>query len=193
MSTIATLFTRDHRHADDGFAAVEAALLTGPTASALDAWKALEAELLHHFLVEEEALFPAFEATTGMSSGPTEVMRLEHAQIRELFAPLGSIRTRAMFGGWGFYCDDLFFAIIADETLYLKADAETAARFEAAGGEPFRFSYKDGRTETMNYWTVPEEAMESPGEMTEWAQLALAAAIRARRPPAKAPRKKQPE
>ena len=52
----------------------------------------------------------------------------------ELFAPLGSIRTRAMFGGWGFYCDDLFFAIIADETLYLKADAETAARFEAAGG-----------------------------------------------------------
>ena len=111
----------------------------------------------------------------------------------EFFAPLGSIRTRAMFGGWGFYCDDLFFAIIADETLYLKADAETAARFEEAGGEPFRFSYKDGRTETMNYWTVPEEAMESPGEMIEWGRLALAAAIRARRPPAKAPRKKQPE
>ena len=88
MSTIATLFTRDHRHADDGFAAVEAALLTGSTASVLDAWEALEAELLHHFLVEEEALFPAFEAATGMNSGPTEVMRLEHAQIRELFAPL---------------------------------------------------------------------------------------------------------
>ena len=111
----------------------------------------------------------------------------------ELFAPLGSIRTRAMFGGWGFYCDDLFFAIIADETLYLKADAETAARFEAAGGEPFRFSYKDGRTETMNYWTVPEEAMESPGEMIEWGRLALAAAIRGRRPATKTARKKRAE
>ena len=111
----------------------------------------------------------------------------------ELFAPLGLIRTRAMFGGWGFYCDDLFFAIITDETLYLKADAESAARFRAAGGEPFRFSYKDGRTETMNYWTVPEEAMESPGEMIAWGRLALAAAIRGRRPPSKAPRKKQPE
>ena len=99
----------------------------------------------------------------------------------ELFAPLGSIRTRAMFGGWGFYCDDLFFAIIADETLYLKADAETAARFEGAGGEPFRFSYKDGRTETMNYWTVPEEAMESTGEMIERGRLALAAVIRCSR------------
>ena len=111
----------------------------------------------------------------------------------ELFAPLGSIRTRAMFGGWGFYCDDLFFAIIADETLYLKADVESAARFQEAGGEPFRFSYKDGRSETMNYWTVPEEAMDNPREMREWGQLALAAAIRGRRPATKSSRKKQTE
>ena len=108
----------------------------------------------------------------------------------ELFAPLGPIRTRAMFGGWGFYCDDLFFAIIADETLYLKADAESATRFQEAGGEAFRFTSKNGRTETMNYWTVPEEAMESPGEMIAWGRLALAAAVRGRRPAPKTPRKK---
>lgn len=100
----------------------------------------------------------------------------------ELFAPLGSIRSKAMFGGWGFYCDDLFFAIVAYDTLYLKADAESAERFRAAGGEAFTFSYKDGRTETMNYWTVPEEAMENPAEMRPWAQTALAAAIRSRMP-----------
>ena len=109
----------------------------------------------------------------------------------ELFAPLGSIRTRAMFGGWGFYCDDLFFAIIADETLYLKADAESAARFQAAGGVPFSFTYKDGRNETMNYWTVPEEAMEHPNAMIEWGRLALVAAIRGRRPATKSSCKKQ--
>jgi hypothetical protein len=40
---------------------------------------------------------------------------VEHAC--ELFAPLGSIRVRAMFGGWGFYCDEIFFAIVADETV----------------------------------------------------------------------------
>ena len=34
-----------------------------------------------------------------------------------------------MFGGWGFYCDDLFFAIVADDTLYLKADADSAEHF----------------------------------------------------------------
>jgi DNA transformation protein len=60
-----------------------------------------------------------------------------------------------MFGGWGFYCDDLFFAIVADETLRLKADAECIDTFRQAGGDPFSFTYKDGRCETMNYWTVP--------------------------------------
>ena len=68
----------------------------------------------------------------------------------ELFAPLGSIRTRAMFGGWGFYCNDLFFAIVANKTHYLKVDAEGAISSREPRGDPFRFSYKDGRTETMN-------------------------------------------
>jgi len=104
---------------------------------------------------------------------------VEHAC--ELFAPLGAIRVKAMFGGWGFYCDELFFAIAAFETLYLKADAESAASFREAGGEPFRYSRKDGRTETMNYWTVPGEAMESPAEMLPWGRLALAAALRGRK------------
>jgi DNA transformation protein len=50
----------------------------------------------------------------------------------ELFAPLGSLRTKAMFGGWGFYCDDLFFALVAEDTLYLKADAQSIALFKEA-------------------------------------------------------------
>lgn len=108
----------------------------------------------------------------------------------ELFAPLGAIRVRAMFGGWGFYCDDLFFAIVADETLYLKADAESAGSFGAAGGEAFHYAGKDGRTETMNYWTVPGEALESPAEMLPWARLALAAAVRGRKPKKTAVRKR---
>ena len=103
----------------------------------------------------------------------------------ELFAPLGHIRVRSMFGGWGFYCDDLFFAIVADDTLYLKGDAGSAERYRAAGGEPFTYAMRDGSTQTMNYWTVPEEAMETPAGMRSWAQLALAAAVHARKPPAR--------
>jgi DNA transformation protein len=104
---------------------------------------------------------------------------VEHAC--ELFAPLGAIRVKAMFGGWGFYCDELFFAIFAFETLYLKADGESAGAFREAGGEPFQVTTKSGRTETMNYWTVPGEALESPAEMLPWGRLALAAAVRGRK------------
>lgn len=111
-----------------------------------------------------------------MKNPPPELV--QHAC--ELFAPFGAIRTRRMFGGWGFYCDDLFFAIVADETLYLKADVESAKAFRQAGGIPFRVSYKDGREETMNYWTRPEEAFETPNEMRPWARRALDAAIRSR-------------
>jgi len=106
--------------------------------------------------------------------------RVTHAT--ELFAPLGHIRVKAMFGGWGFYCDDLFFAIVAHDTLYLKADAGNADQFRAAGGTPFTYAMRDGSTQTMNYWTVPEEAMETPGGMRPWAQFALAAAVQARKP-----------
>ena len=99
----------------------------------------------------------------------------------ELFAPLGALRVKAMFGGWGFYCDDLFFAIVANDVLYLKADSQSAAIFEAVGGKPFRLLRKDGREDTMNYWTVPEEAMESAQEMQPWGRAALAAATRSRK------------
>lgn len=99
---------------------------------------------------------------------------------QELFAPLGPIRTKAMFGGWGFYCDDLFFALIAEETLYLKADdQESQARFTAAGSSPFVYAHADGRAVTLGYWSAPEDAMDSPMAMLPWAKGALACALRA--------------
>jgi DNA transformation protein and related proteins len=31
----------------------------------------------------------------------------------ELLAPLGAVRVKRMFGGWGLYVDDIFLALIA--------------------------------------------------------------------------------
>jgi DNA transformation protein and related proteins len=107
----------------------------------------------------------------------------------ELLAPLGTVRARRMFGGHGFYCDDLFFALIAMDRLFLKADPVTQPAFAAAGCEPFVYDGK-GKSVTMSYWTAPPAAMESPAEMQPWARLALAAALRARAAkPSAAPRK----
>jgi DNA transformation protein len=107
----------------------------------------------------------------------------------ELLAPLGAVRARRMFGGHGLYCDELFFALIASDRLYLKADAQSQPAFESAGGEPFVYEAR-GRVTATSYWTVPAEAMESAAQMQPWARLALAAALRARAAkPSAAPRK----
>lgn len=97
----------------------------------------------------------------------------------ELLATAGPVRSRRMFGGVGLYVDDVFVAIIAEDTLYLKADAQTRAQFEAAGCKPFEYSANDKQA-TLNYWTVPPEAMDSPALMRPWVRLAVEAAVRAR-------------
>jgi DNA transformation protein len=98
----------------------------------------------------------------------------------ELLSSVGRPRSRRMFGGQGLYVDELFIALIAGDRLYLKTDAETAPRFQAAGCEPFCYSIKDGNKVSLGYWSAPEEAMDSPEGMRPWAQLAIAAALRAR-------------
>ena len=97
----------------------------------------------------------------------------------ELLAPLGAVRSRRMFGGWGLYLDDLFIALIADDRLYLKADAASRPSFEAAGCEPFVYNAKV-KAVSLGYWTAPAEALESPPLMAPWARLALQAALAAR-------------
>lgn len=105
---------------------------------------------------------------------------------RDLLAPAGAVRVRRMFGGHGFYVDELFVAILASNQLYLKTDATSGRRFAEAGCTPFAYS-AGGRTVSLNYWTVPAEAMESPALMQPWLRLALQAALSARNQPVNTP------
>ena len=97
----------------------------------------------------------------------------------ELLGPLGAVRAKRMFGGWGLYADDVFIAVIARDRLYLKAGAENKPTFEAAGCEPFVYDAKTGSV-AMSYWSAPPDAMDSPALMTPWARGALQAALHAR-------------
>ncbi len=97
----------------------------------------------------------------------------------ELLAPLGAVRVRRMFGGWGLYVDELFVAIIAFDRLYLKVDAASRADFEQAGCEPFVYDAK-GQAVSLGYWTAPAEALDAPSLMEPWARRAMQAALAAR-------------
>src|SRR3954468_22447153 len=107
----------------------------------------------------------------------------------ELLSPLGRARARRMFGGQGIWLDDLFIAVIAEDRLYLKADAQTRPVFVAAGGEPFVYDRAREKV-ALGYWSAPAEAVDSPAQMQPWARLAIEAALRARAAKAPAARRK---
>ena len=84
MSTIRTFMTEHHRRCDDLFADAERAVAKMNTAAATAAFAHFRIATLAHFDAEEKTLFPTFEAKTGMTMGPTQVMRMEHTQMRAL-------------------------------------------------------------------------------------------------------------
>jgi DNA transformation protein and related proteins len=89
------------------------------------------------------------------------------------------IRARSMFGGVGIYAGDLFFALIANDTLYLKVDDTTRPKFVSGGLQPFRPYGEEG--EVMQYYEVAAEVLEDVDALREWVEDAVGVARRARR------------
>lgn len=81
---LSQVMTGHHKYCDELFAAVETQVHHGEWPAAQSAWQLLAEGMEWHFRAEEDRLFPSFEAATGISAGPTAVMREEHAQMREL-------------------------------------------------------------------------------------------------------------
>ncbi|MBW1878942.1 MAG: hemerythrin domain-containing protein [Deltaproteobacteria bacterium] len=78
-----TFFEQDHRRCDTLWVQVENAVDSGDAAVIETTWRAFDHALRQHFAMEEETMFPAFEAASGMTGGgPTFVMRHEHQQMR---------------------------------------------------------------------------------------------------------------
>ncbi|MDI1302240.1 MAG: TfoX/Sxy family protein [bacterium] len=111
--------------------------------------------------------------------------------LQDILQPLGRIRLRRMFGGYGIYADELFFALVIGGQLYFKTDALTRPQFEAAGLEEWVYE-KEGKPVHMNYFRPPEAIFDEEDELLLWGRLALAAALRTRRPVKKATGEKPP-
>ena len=83
-SRIREYMSADHRRCDAHFVATEEAVLSGDWAGAAAAFRRYGDALDAHLAMEEEVLFPAFEQETGMTGGPTSMMRAEHRELRAL-------------------------------------------------------------------------------------------------------------
>ena len=96
--------------------------------------------------------------------------------LEQLSRVIPRIRARSMFGGVGIYAGDLFFALIADDTLYFKVDDSNRPDFEAAGMEPF-LPYGDER-DKMQYYQVPADLLDDPDALRPWAEKSIAVAAK---------------
>ena len=99
--------------------------------------------------------------------------------VEQLGRVVPQVRARSMFGGFGIYSGELFFALIANNVLYFKVDAVNRGDYEARGMGPFR-PYGDDR-DTMQYYEVPADLLEDAEELGAWAEKAIGAARRKRK------------
>lgn len=99
--------------------------------------------------------------------------------LKEVFEQFGQIHSRKMFGGYGIYHDGVMFGLVADDTLYLKADETTAEYFEEKG--LCRFEYDKGdKTVRMSYYLAPDDIFDNPEDAAHWARRAYEVAFRAK-------------
>jgi DNA transformation protein len=98
--------------------------------------------------------------------------------LDQLGRVLPNVRARRMFGGVGLYAGELFFALIADDVVYLKADDTTRPAFEGRGMGPFR-PYGPGGA-AMQYYQLPEELLEDAEALRPWVDDAIGVARRAK-------------
>ena len=108
------------------------------------------------------------------------------AYVLEQLTALGAISAKRMFGGAGLYSDEFFFALIADDTLYLRVDDSNRSDYTARRMQPFR-PYADRPQLSMSYYEAPAEVLESAMELAAWARRSVAVAMQA--PPKAAPKK----
>ena len=100
------------------------------------------------------------------------------AFVLEQLHEAGEVASRRMFGGVGLYLGEVFFALISDDTLYLRVDAESRAEYTARGMRAFR-PYANRPHLSSRYFEVPADVLEDSSQLAAWARRALAAATRA--------------
>ena len=117
-----------------------------------------------------------------------------HEFVRELFAELGAVQIKRMFGGAGGYANGTMFLLLDDETIHLKVDDALKAELKRAGSGPFvwtpQHGPRAGEKIDLGYWRLPEDALDDPPLAAAWGRKALAVA-RAKAALKKAPAKKR--
>ncbi|MCP4971981.1 MAG: hemerythrin domain-containing protein [Arcobacter sp.] len=86
--TISSFLTQDHRDCDEMFANLENIVASENWIEVEKVFESFSNDLQHHFNMEEKVMFPKFEEKTGMTQGPTAMMRMEHQQMLQILSQM---------------------------------------------------------------------------------------------------------
>ena len=84
MIVLSEYMKADHRACDEAFANMENEVADENWSNASKVFESFASDLNHHFDIEEEVMFPAFEARGAGHCNPTPVMIMEHTQMRNV-------------------------------------------------------------------------------------------------------------
>lgn len=107
-------------------------------------------------------------------------MAVSASFLEFLLEQLGRVRhvtSRRMFGGVGLYSDDVFFAVVDNDTVFFKVNDETRPRYEADGMPPF--APMPDKPPMRGYYQVPLSILEDIDELTAWAKEAVGVGVAA--------------
>jgi DNA transformation protein len=86
------------------------------------------------------------------------------AEMVEALTPVGDVRSRLMFGGYGIFENGTMFALIDSKgSLFFRADSSTKSRYIEAGSKQHN---------PMPYFEVPDAVADDYSEFIEWAKQA---------------------
>ncbi len=112
-------------------------------------------------------------------------MTADAAFIVDLFAGVGDVSVKRMFGGAGVYADGVMFALVdGGDGIFLKVDEALKTELRDLGCRPFVWTPSEGPRAgvpvEMSYWELPSSALDDPDEAAAWGRKALAVAVAAK-------------
>jgi DNA transformation protein len=90
--------------------------------------------------------------------------------VLDQLSGLLEVRSRRMFGAYGLYQKDDFFAIVDGGKLYFRTGAATRPDYESRGMAAFAPTPKQV---LKNYFEVPVEILEDDSLLCDWARRAV--------------------
>ncbi|WP_036798147.1 TfoX/Sxy family DNA transformation protein [Photobacterium marinum] len=92
-----------------------------------------------------------------------------------LFNCFENIKSRSMFGGFGIFSGETMFALVVNDKLHLRANADNEEEYKKAGLEPYVYKKRGFPVVTKQY-AIPEEWWNEPQRIVSKAERALEAA-----------------